>query len=335
MAGGVKQELPMRELSSTHRRLGKKVLELHGISKSYGGRPVIGPFSYSFRRGERIGMIGPNGCGKTTFLELVAGRVAPDGGSVVKGENTVFAYFDQTGSFVDGSLTVIEYLQEQAEWIRLDEKSVLSAEQFLERFLFPRPMLSLPLERLSGGEFRRLHLLRTLATAPNFLLLDEPTNDLDIDTIRVLEEYLADFAGCILLVSHDRALLDRLTDYLFVFDGNGGIRGFVGSYDEYRELVREEKGRGTPPPVREDRQRAGRHERKSGLSFRERQEYGGILDEITRLEEERKELESGFAQAVQDPGQAERRVRRYREVAALLEEKLARWEELGARAGEG
>ncbi len=334
MEAGVDKELPLREFSSTHRRLGKKVLELHGISKSYGGRQVIRPFSYSFRRGERIGMIGPNGSGKTTFLELISGRVPPDSGSAVKGENTVFAYFDQTGSFADGKLTVVEYMKEQAEWIRVDDEAVLSAEQFLERFLFPRSMFSIALEHLSGGEFRRLHLIRLLAMAPNFLLLDEPTNDLDIDTIRVLEQYLADFGGCILLVSHDRALLDRLTDYLFIFDGNGGIRGFVGNYAEYREMVKEEKGLRIPPPARGDRQKPGRHEQKKGLSFRERQEYDGLLDEIARLEEERKALESAFARAVQDPAEAGRRARRYREVGALLEARMARWEELAMRAGE-
>jgi ATP-binding cassette subfamily F protein uup len=334
MEAGVEKELSMREFSSTHRRLGKKVLELHGISKSYGGRQIIRPFSYSFRRGERIGMIGPNGSGKTTFLDLIAGRVPPDSGSAVKGENTVFAYFDQTGSFVDGKLTVVEYMKEQAEWIHVDDQAVLSAEQFLERFLFPRPMFSLALERLSGGEFRRLHLIRLLAMAPNFLLLDEPTNDLDIDTIRVLEQYLADFTGCILLISHDRALLDRLTDYLFIFDGSGGIRGFVGNYDEYRQMVREQKGQRIPPPARGDRRKPGRHEQRNRLSFRERQEYDGILDEIAGLEEERKELEAAFAQAVQDPAEAGRRARRYREVIALVEEKMARWEELAMRAEE-
>ncbi|TFG60727.1 MAG: ABC-F family ATP-binding cassette domain-containing protein, partial [Spirochaetales bacterium] len=230
----VRNDLSLAEFSSAHRRLGKKILELEGVSKSYGGRKVVAPFSYSFRKGERIGIIGPNGSGKTTFLELIAGRIAADSGTVTAGVNTSFAYFDQTGRYPDGRQTVLDYMKEHAERIRMEDGSELSAEQFLERFLFTRSMFGLELSRLSGGEFRRLYLVRLLAQAPNFLLLDEPTNDLDMDTILLLEDYLADFPGCILLVSHDRAMLDRLTDYLFIFDGEGGIKGFVGNYADYR-----------------------------------------------------------------------------------------------------
>jgi len=330
---GVRKDLAMAEFSSTHRRLGRKVLELQGITKSYEGREVLKPFTYSFRRGERIGVIGPNGSGKSTFLNLISGRVAPDAGTAVRGETVVFGYFDQSRSIEDATLSVIDYIKEHAEQIRLGEGVTLSAEAFLERFLFPREMQSQELHRLSGGELRRLTLVRLLATSPNFLLLDEPTNDLDLDTIRLLEEYLADFSGCILLVSHDRALLDRLTDYLFIFDGEGGIRGFTGNYEEYRALHMEEQAAAAGPPAAAEPRRAQR-EKKATLSFKERQEYALLLPQIEALEKEQKELEAGFQGPAVDPAEMQRSHRRYQDVAVLLQARLTRWEELAARAGD-
>jgi ATP-binding cassette subfamily F protein uup len=328
----VRKEASMKGFFSSHRRLGGKILELHGISKSYGGKAVIRPFSYSFRKGERIGIIGPNGSGKTTFLNLLAGALAPDSGTAVKGDSTVFAHFDQTESFINGKLTVIEYMKELAEQVRAEKGVSLSAEQFLERFLFPRDMQSLPLERLSGGEFRRLCLVRLLATGPNFLLLDEPTNDLDLDTTRQLENYLAEFGGCIIIVSHDRALLDRLTDYLFIFDGSGGIRGFTGNYGDYRDMRAEETVRRARTQPEKQRQGPVLREKKIGLSFKERQEHERLLNEISKLEEEKRDLESGFQSPAQDPAQIERNNRRYRELESLIDGKIRRWEELAERA---
>ncbi len=325
----------MREFSSTHRRLGKKVLELHAISRSYAaaagpaGDPAVHLQLQARRahRHHRAQWLGQD--------DLSPARVRrgsrPDTGTVVKGETTVFAYFDQTTSLANGKLTVLDFIKELAERVHLPDGASLSAEQFLERFLFPRPMQSQPIERLSGGELRRLDLVRLLATAPNFLLLDEPTNDLDLDTIRLLEEYLVDFPGCILLVSHDRALLDRLTDYLFVFDGDGGIRGFTGNYEDYREALAEE-ARAARPPERAPARRETRREKKSDLSFKERQEYELLEKEIVELEEEQKRLESLFQQPVQDPSAIEKGHRRYREIEALLATRMARWELLAPRA---
>jgi ATP-binding cassette subfamily F protein uup len=342
LEAGMQKEIGLRQFSSTHRRLGRKVLELQGIGKSYGGKEVIRPFTYSFRRGERIGIIGPNGSGKTTFLNLVSQELAADTGTVIKGETTVFASFSQRGGFSNGKLSVLDYVRELGERVPVEQGGSVSAEQFLERFLFPREMQALPLERLSGGEFRRLNFVRLLATAPNFLLLDEPTNDLDLDTIRLLENYLLDFSGCMMIVSHDRAMLDRLTDYLFIFDGRGGIRGFTGNYEEYREARTEEDAqvradRAAPRAERNAQVRAGQRpvrQEKSTLSFKERQEYAALLEEITSLEGEQRELESEFQRPVQDAAAVGPRHNRYREVLALLERKMTRWQELAERAGE-
>ena len=328
-AGERKTGAAMGEFSSAHRRLGKKVLKITNITKSYDGKTVLDEFSYSFRKGETIGIIGPNGSGKSTFLDIIAGVRNSDSGEVVAGDNTAFAYFDQTGDKIDSTLTVIEYMRRYAERVEVEDGNWLTAEQFLERFMFPRSMFSQSLELLSGGEFRRLFLVRLLAAAPNFLLLDEPTNDLDIDTIRLLEEYLAAFPGCIVAVSHDRAFLDRITDGLFIFDGDGGIRNFGGNYSEFAR-ERDEKAM----EQRAEKPRTGKQvQRKAatGLSFRETRELEHLPSEMETLELEKSELEAVF----QDPSTAvmemEQANQRYSQACALLEQKSDRWLELAER----
>ncbi len=328
---GMREEASMQGFSSSQKRLGKNILELDRMTKSYGEKSVLSPFSHTFKRGERIGVIGPNGSGKTTFLDLIAGRTEPDSGSVTRGETAAFAYFDQTGRYTDGNISVLDYIKETGDRIPINGEQTVTAEQFLERFLFPRSMFALPLEKLSGGEWRRLHLIRLLSTAPNFLLFDEPTNDLDIDTIRLLEDYLIGFRGCILLVSHDRSLLERVTDYLFIFDGKGGIRSFVGSYADYRAETEREEASVRESRREDEKPRPSRAERRSGLSFKERQELERLLPEISKLEEEQKELEAGFQAPLPDPDRIERDNRRYAAVCALIEEKMVRWEELAGR----
>jgi len=342
--GGLERERRMEGFRTGTRRLGKKILVLRALAKGYDGRTVIAPFSREFKAGERVGLVGPNGSGKTTFLDLVAGRIEPDAGLIERGATIHFAYFDQTASQMDGSLSLLAYVQEHAQLIRMADGSILSAQQLLERFLFPRAMHELPLSRLSGGELRRLQLVRLLAESPNFLLLDEPTNDLDIDTIELLEDFLADFEGCVLAVSHDRAFLDGMVDFLIAFDGEGGLREYVGGYADYRRLRDAEvRGRGrsrqsapsAPPrsgavaaPGSESRRSAERRR----LSYAERREYETILDEISAMEGEKTELERLFSSGAPDPSSIEGANRRYAQLAAAIEEKTARWEELATRA---
>ena len=283
--------------------------------------------------------MGPNGSGKTTFLDLVSGRAECGSGKVERGENTHFAYFDQTAASIDMSFSLIEYISRKAERIPMADGSVLMPGQFLERFLFPRSMHELPLSRLSGGELRRLQLARILADGPNFLLLDEPTNDLDIDTIELLEDYLSDFPGCVLAVSHDRAFLDGLCDSLIVLDGKGGAREYVGRYADYRAFAEDEEKVGEAEGASRRKEtgvsNAGRKpeqaREKKGLSYAERKELASILDEISTLEEEKSSLESLFSSPSPKAEELEKSNRRYAEVLRLVEERTARWEVLAAK----
>ncbi len=329
-AQGLERETGMEGFSSTTRRLGKKILVLKGISKAYGERVVIAPFSRDFKAGERVGLLGPNGSGKTSFLDIVAGRTAPDSGLVDRGVNTHFAYFDQTAASIDSSLSLLEYIGQKAERIAMADGSVLNPSQFLERFLFPRAMQDLSLSRLSGGELRRAQLVRILADSPNFLLLDEPTNDLDIDTIELLEDYLSDFAGCVLAVSHDRAFLDGLADSLIVLDGEGGMREYVGRYADYRTFAEE-----APEPASQKRLDGAalesRAREKKGLTYAERKELASALEEISSLEGEKALLEAFFSSPSPNAEDLEKSNRRYAELLELLEARTARWEDLAAR----
>jgi ATP-binding cassette subfamily F protein uup len=336
-AQALTREAAMGGFSSASRRLGKKVLVLESVSKSYDGKAVIAPYSRTFKAGERVGLIGPNGSGKTTILDLVSGRAGPDSGRVDRGENTHFAYFDQSASAIDQSLTLLAYIKQKAERIAMADGSVLSPEQLLERFLFPRAIQDLPLSRLSGGELRRAQLVRLLADSPNFLLLDEPTNDLDIDTIELLEDYLSDFPGCVLAASHDRAFLDGLADFLIVLDASGTVREFVGGYSDYRAFAAAARPAArigaakdsVPPKVSPAAERQRRVAK--GLSFAERKELGSLLEEISALEAEKGELEALFASGAARAESIEKSNRRYAELSELLDAKTARWEELASR----
>ena len=332
------------------KRLGGKILELHNISKNYlkGNSPVIKNFSYVFTKGQKIGIFGDNGSGKSTFLNIVTGNLKPDTGSIDVGINTRFGYYTQNPIFKDTNLTVLEYIKETAEHMTLnDGKKEVSASRFLEEFGFEGKIQHSPVSTLSGGERKRLFLVRLLLENPNFLVLDEPTNDFDIFTMNILEEFLEHYEGCLLLVSHDRYFMDKTVDSLFIMEENGDISGFVGKcseYIEYREELKKEKQalRAASEPaegVAEDR-KAGWSEgetspscdkiEKKKLSFKEQKEFEQLNEEIPALEEEQKELEGKMASSNFEEARAAGE--RYKKIAALLEEKYERWEELAERA---
>ncbi len=328
----VNDQVASAEFSSSYRRLGKKILHLKKIGFSYGDSRIINPFTYQFRRGERIGLIGPNGSGKTTFLNLISERLNPDEGVIDKGINTHFGYFDQTGTVLDGDQKVIDYLTEYAENITLSDGSRLTPTQLLDRFLFPKSLYYTPVKDISGGERRRLYLIRILLTNPNFLLFDEPTNDLDLQTLTMLEDYLQDFPGCVILVSHDRYFLDRVTDFQFVFDGKGNISGYAGNYSDYKAADDEEKvfeKRQEKQKKSETRQKV-KTESPRKLSFKEKREFESLEGEILTLEEAIEEQEKSFSSGAFDAADSGESVKAYNENKILLEHKYARWEELAA-----
>lgn len=225
------------DFSVSGKKLGKKILELKNLRKEY-HKPIIYGFSYTFKNGERIGIVGPNGVGKSTLLDMIVGREKPDSGDVSVGMNTHFGYFDQISKELSGDMRVIEYIKKECGVsIKMNDDRVLSAADMLELFLFDTRSQGSYIKNLSGGEKRRLYLVSILMTNPNFLILDEPTNDLDIRTLSVLEEFLAEFDGCVLVVSHDRYFMDRTVDYLFTFQGEGIIEKFPGNYSEYLEYT--------------------------------------------------------------------------------------------------
>jgi ATP-binding cassette subfamily F protein uup len=341
MAGqGLEKAAAMEGFQTNESRLGRRVLELKHVGKAYGQKSLFQDFSYEFTRGDRIGIVGPNGCGKTSLLDLIAGRKDLDSGSIHRGDTLRVSYFDQASTSLSQEASVLESVQEKAEILRLKDGSTLSAELLLERFLFPRPMQGLSVSRLSGGERRRLELVRLLAESPNFLLLDEPTNDLDIETIELLEDFLESFQGCVAVVSHDRAFLDRVAAFLLVFDGKGGLKEFPGTYSEWREdkaagdeearLAAELEAR----RLREAQARAasaGAPGPAKKLTWAEKREFDGLLDEIDALEGERRELEAHFS-ASAGGAELEARARRYAELGTLIEARTLRWEELAERA---
>lgn len=332
-------EAQMESFSAIGRRMGGKVLNVKNLNKTWDtNKTVIKDFSYEFTKGERIGIIGPNGSGKSTFLDLISGRTNKTSGEIDTGVNTVFGYFDQTAKFINRDLTVLEYMRDKAQHVKLKDGSTCSIEQFLEKFLFPREMFNQQLSYLSGGELRRLQLIQILATSPNFLLFDEPTNDFDIQTISILEDFLKDFDGCILAVSHDRAFLDTVTDFLFVFDGKGGVEYFAGGYADYRNYTEQnnadEKQKAISQKQQTEKTTAQNHQKnqnkKKKLSFKEKQEFDSLLYLISELEDEKAELESFFSstQAASSGAILGEKQKRYEAVLLEIDTKTARWEEL-------
>ena len=314
-------------------RLGGKILELHYISKAFGPLKIADNFHYKFKKGERIGIVGKNGVGKSTFINMLTGEERPDTGRVIKGETVVFGYYTQEGINLRGDKRVIDFITDIAEYIPLEKGQKLTAAQLLERFLFSREQQQVYVSQLSGGERRRLYLLSILMQNPNFLILDEPTNDLDVITLNVLEDWLLQYPGCLVVVSHDRFLLDKLCDHLFIFEGNGKIRDFNGRYMDYREevqAVREEERRQEKPQDdrgrQEDQVRTG-----TGLTKQEKNELKKLEREITELEERKAQLHASFTQADISLATIDKLSAELKALEASLEEKELRWMELSDR----
>jgi len=288
-----KQQLQQQqmELTSKMNRLGGKVAELKKVHKSFGEKKILAGFDYTFKKGERIGVIGKNGTGKSTFLNLILQIEKPDSGKINIGDTVVFGNYAQQGLEIKEDMRVIEYVKNIAEHFPLANGSFLSAAQFLNLFLFPPEQQYTYISRLSGGERRRLHLLTILFRNPNFLILDEPTNDLDLPTLSVLENFLLDFQGCLLIVSHDRYFMDRLVDHLFVFEGEGVVRDFPGNYSLYRDSLKETETKEATikveKPIAVIEQPA-----KKKLSYKEQREFELLEKDIKALEKERREIYS-------------------------------------------
>lgn len=310
-------------------RLGSKVVELHHICKSYDEKLLIDKFDYIFKRGERIGIIGKNGTGKSTFANIITGVVPVDSGKVVIGETIKFGYYSQSGIQIKEGQKVIEVIREFGEFIPLAKGRTISAGQLLERFLFDRKKQYDFVEKLSGGELKRLFLCTVLIQNPNFLILDEPTNDLDIITLQILENFLLDFPGNLLVVSHDRYFMDRIVDHLFVFEGEGMINDFPGNYSDYRSYEDSNPVINTSKEKKEDSRKA---EPSAGqLSFHEKKEFGRLEKEIAKLEKKKTLIENSFANNEIDAQDIGEESIKLQEIISDLEGKEERWLELSMK----
>lgn len=331
-----KKEDPL-ELDIKMNRIGGKIIELKKVYKSFGPKKILQGFDYTFRSGERIGIVGKNGCGKSTFLNLLTGLDNPDSGKINVGETVVFGYYSQSGLELKADKRVVEVVKDHAEVIRLADGSKVSASQFLQLFQFPPELQQTFVSRLSGGEKRRLHLLTVLLRNPNFLILDEPTNDLDLLTLATLEEFLLQFPGVLLLVSHDRYFMDKLVDHLFVFEGEGVIRDFNGTYSEYREDLdeRNQVRKKAEAPARQVAQEAKSDTvaARKKMSFKEKTEFESLGKEIERLEAEKAELMGWLNAGAADHQQLQEWSVRLEHVMAGIDEKSLRWLELSELAG--
>lgn len=316
------------ELDVLEARQGGKVMELHNVSKSYGSAKMVDRFSYIFKKKDRIGIVGKNGVGKSTFLDLLTGITKPDSGEIIPGVTTRIGYFTQEVEDLNPNHRVIEEVKEIAEFITLADGSQVSASKFLDTFLFPPEKQYNMVEKLSGGEKKRLQLLKVLVRNPNFLVLDEPTNDFDIDTLNVLEDFLEKFNGCLLLVSHDRYFMDHLVDQLLIFEGEGRIRMFNGNYSDYRIWIEETAGNESKiQPVDKVAAEEPVIEKKR-LSFKEKQEFDRLQAEIQKLEQNRVELSAVLNSGITDHIQLQELSSQIQQLSIEIDAKTLRWLEL-------
>ena len=317
-------------------RLGSKIVEMHHVSKAWGARKMLDQFDYTFRRGERVGIVGDNGTGKSTFLRLMTGELAPDAGKVVVGDTVVFGYYSQAGIEINPGEKVIEVVRKYGDYLPLAKGRKLSAEQLLERFLFTRAQQWDYVEKLSGGELRRLYLCTVLISNPNFLILDEPTNDLDILTLTVLEDFLQEYQGVLVVVSHDRYFIDKIVDHIFVFQGDGLVKDFPGTYSQYRAWMR------TAAPAGEEaageakaKTERVRENSKPKLSYKQQKEWESIEEELPRLEAEKQAIEAAFSSGEElSPQRVTELSERMERLLARVEELEMRWLELSELKGE-
>ena len=329
-------------LTSTASRMGNKTIELSDISKSYGNHLLIRDYNYIFLKNDRIGIIGPNGCGKTTLLKIINGIVKPDTGTIEIGQTIRIGYFSQENEYMDDSMKVIDYVKEAGEYIQTSDGRI-TASQMLERFLFEGAIQWSKIEKLSGGEKRSLYLLRILMSAPNVLILDEPTNDLDIQTLTILENYLDGFDGIIIVVSHDRYFLDRTVRRIFAFEGEGAIRQYEGGYSDY--LIRKEleglpdmtvksmgvgsaaqtEKSGSENSAEDSRVTWKKHDKKLKFSYKEQREFETIDEEITALEEKIKVLDAQMLENASNSVKLNELLEKKEEVSQQLDEKMDRW----------
>lgn len=323
------------ELESVSSRLGRTTVEAEGLCKAYGSKVLIEDFNYIFLKNDRVGIIGPNGSGKSTLMKMIAGWVQPDKGAVRMGQTVKMGYFSQENEAMDESLKVIDYIRSGAEYVQTMDGSV-SASQMLERFLFPPEVQYTVISRLSGGEKRRLYLLRILMDAPNVLLLDEPTNDLDIRTLTILEDYLDGFEGIVIAVSHDRYFLDRTMRRIFAFEGQGRVTQYEGGFTDYQaaaDIKSEEDGRQPGAKGKEEAKRKGTirgkenraREKKLKFTYQEQKDWEVIEDQIAQLEEEMEKLDIRIEAAARDFVKLKELMEEKEEKEKLLEEKMERW----------
>lgn len=318
------------QLELNMERLGSKILEFHKVSKAFKDKTILNGFDYTFKKGERVGIIGKNGTGKTTFLNILTQSAPPDSGKVVKGETVKFGYYTQSGITIKPEQKVIDVIREFGDYIPLKKGRQISAQQLLERFLFSRKKQYDFVEKLSGGERKRLYLCTVLIQNPNFLILDEPTNDLDIVTLNVLESFLLDFPGCIIVVSHDRYFMDKVVDHLFVFKGDGVIEDFPGNYTDYRVY---EDSQPIISKTTEDKKEktSWKQNEASKLSFNEEKELRNIESKLNSLAFDKKELESKFNNPELTQNEINTLSEELQKIIETIETKEERWFELSAK----
>ncbi|SMO81446.1 ATP-binding cassette, subfamily F, uup [Saccharicrinis carchari] len=323
------------ELNIQSARLGKKIIECHHVNKAFGNLKILNDFSYKFAQGEKVGIIGKNGTGKTTFLNIITGALEPDSGHLEKGETVVVGHYRQSGMDIDPTKRVLDVISDISEHITLGSGNTMSPAQFLRYFLFPNEMHHVLVEKISGGEKKRLYLMTVLMKNPNFLILDEPTNDLDIFTLSLLEEYLLSFKGCVIIVSHDRYFMDRIVDHLFVFKGEGKIKDFPGNYSAYHEykLGQEKEQKKLEKVQKEPVKPFPVKEKVRKLTFKEKKEMEKLEKEIEQLNTEKETLENELNSGNLNAEALIEKAKRLSTIIKLVDENEMRWLELSEIEG--